>query len=103
MTDEIPIKPQMRKDPRQPKSVSSRGVTSSPSPEPIWTEPPYMPCPSDECLPRLEATPAPATKDAPEPRPTMKRHRRIQKRLGESGSNSAPITRRMDEPISKGR
>src|SRR5436309_15337221 len=101
--DKIANRPQKRKEPRQPKRDRRYGVTRSPIAEPTWTDPPYSPCPSDECLPRLDATPAPATKAAPEPRPTMKRHVSTQTRMGKSGSNMPPSTRIMEEPISTGR
>src|SRR5215831_9787495 len=71
MTPEMASNPQKRNAPRQPNLAYKRGVTNKPSPEPICTEPPYRPCASDECLPMLAATPAPATNAPPAPKPTM--------------------------------
>src|SRR5256886_17584629 len=85
MIDKIPRMPQMRKEPRQPEIDRRYGVTKSPIAEPICTDPPYRPCPSDECLPRLAATPAPATKPAPEPRRVLIRQAMTLSLLGKFG------------------
>src|SRR5579885_1588829 len=79
-------RPQKRKEPRQPKSGSKRGVTSNPIPDPTCVAPPYNPCPSEACSPSPAATPAPATNAPPEPSPTSVRHSKSQGRLAKSGS-----------------